>query len=69
MVKLAYDEDSEQYYVRWGFRTFLHFHSVIDVSFYLNDFHFGFFLGNESRLKEETDETVWIFPWVKLTSC
>lgn len=58
VVKLAYDEGSEQYYVSQSCND--HMTSPFLFLFWLN----FCFLGNESGVKKEADEAVWISAWV-----
>lgn len=59
MVKLAYNEDSEQYYVRFTTASAELARRFEKKLLFL--ILFLLYLGNESCLQEEADEAVWIF--------
>lgn len=62
VVKLAYNEDSEKYYVSFNATsTELLFFLKKKKSICKSYKSFLLYLGNESCLQKEADETVWIF--------
>lgn len=62
VVKLAYNEDSEEHYVSQKIK--LYWRIYMSVCLYYHNLFYLIHLGNESSFKEEADEAVWIFAWV-----